>query len=68
MKIIVLQFEPIAMVGGALWAIGNTTVVPIIGLIGLGLGKIANRLVLFGLFDCVQECFFGVFQTWLSDG
>jgi hypothetical protein len=33
------QFEPIAMVGGMLWTIGNVTVVPIIGLIGLGLGN-----------------------------
>jgi hypothetical protein len=32
------QFEPIAMVGGTLWTIGNVTVVPIVGLVGLGLG------------------------------
>lgn len=43
------QFEPIAMVGGMLWAIGNCTVVPIIELIGLGLGVllwgVANMVI-----------------------
>ena len=32
------QFEPFAMLGGALWATGNMTVVPIVKTIGLGLG------------------------------
>ncbi len=32
------KFEPIAMIGGVLWCTGNLTVVPIIKLIGMGLG------------------------------
>jgi len=31
-------FEPLAMVGGMLWCLGNTMTVPIINLIGLGVG------------------------------
>ncbi len=49
------QFEPIAMVGGMLWTIGNCTVVPIIGLIGLGLG-----LLLWGLANMVVGWSIGV--------
>jgi hypothetical protein len=49
------QFEPIAMVGGMLWTIGNCTVVPIIGLIGLGLG-----LLLWGLANMVVGWTIGV--------
>lgn len=52
---------PIAMIGGMLWCIGNVTVVPIIGLIGLGLG-----LLLWGLANmlvgwCVGVDFFSFF-------
>ena len=32
------RFEPIAMIGGVLWCTGNLLTVPIIKLIGLGLG------------------------------
>jgi len=32
------QFEPVAMLGGAVWATGNLLVVPIVKSIGLGLG------------------------------
>lgn len=32
------KFHPFAMLGGALWATGNVTVVPIVKMIGLGLG------------------------------
>jgi len=31
-------FEPLAMVGGALWCLGNATVIPVVDRIGLGLG------------------------------
>ncbi len=36
-------FEPIAMVGGMLWTLGNCTVVPIVGFVGLGLGIVKKR-------------------------
>lgn len=32
------KFWPFAMLGGAIWATGNITVVPIVNLLGLGLG------------------------------
>jgi hypothetical protein len=32
------RFEPIAMIGGVLWCTGNLLTVPIIKMIGLGLG------------------------------
>lgn len=32
------QFQPLAMVGGVLWALGNLTALPIINVIGLGMG------------------------------
>ena len=34
------QFEPLAMVGGMLWATGNTLCVPVIHFIGIGLGML----------------------------
>lgn len=43
--IVPYQFEPIAMVGGMLWTIGNITVVPIVQLIGLGLGMLLWGIV-----------------------
>ncbi len=49
------QFEPIAMVGGMLWTIGNCSVVPIIGLIGLGLG-----MLLWGLANMVVGWTIGI--------
>jgi len=43
------MFEPLAMVGGALWCIGNVTVIPIVDSIGLGIGMliwgVVNMLV-----------------------
>ncbi|GMT18178.1 hypothetical protein PFISCL1PPCAC_9475, partial [Pristionchus fissidentatus] len=33
-------FHPLAMVGGALWSIGNATAVPIMGELGIGLGML----------------------------
>ena len=39
------KFEPVAMLGGALWATGNITVVPIVKTIGLGIGLLVWGLV-----------------------
>mgnify|MGYP006073627419 FL=1 len=39
------KFEPFAMLGGAIWATGNLTVVPIVKSIGLGLGLLIWGLV-----------------------
>ena len=33
-------FEPLAMLGGAIWATGNVMVVPIVKTLGLGLGMV----------------------------
>ncbi|VDK57221.1 unnamed protein product [Anisakis simplex] len=41
-------FHPLAMLGGALWAIGNVTAVPIISMIGMGMG-----LLIWGTMNCV---------------
>jgi len=42
-------FEPLAMIGGAFWCIGNVTVIPIVDSIGLGIGMliwgVVNMLV-----------------------
>jgi len=35
-----LRFEPFAMLGGAIWCIGNSMVVPIVSRIGIGLGML----------------------------
>ncbi len=35
-------FEPLAMLGGMLWCLGNVTVIPIIDSIGLGLGLVIS--------------------------
>lgn len=57
-------FEPIAMIGGVLWCCGNITVVPIVKMIGLGLGLLVwgtvNLLAgwasgTFGLFGMHKE-------------
>jgi len=59
-----INFYPFAMLGGALWVIGNVMVVPIIKSIGMALGMCiwgtANLLVgwasgTFGLFDLTKE-------------
>ncbi|KAH7731322.1 hypothetical protein AAVH_00220 [Aphelenchoides avenae] len=42
------QFQPLAMLGGFLWAIGNLTAIPIINLIGLGMG-----VLIWGSVNCV---------------
>uniref|UniRef100_A0AC34QKN2 Transmembrane protein 144 n=1 Tax=Panagrolaimus sp. JU765 TaxID=591449 RepID=A0AC34QKN2_9BILA len=42
------QFQPLAMVGGFLWAVGNLTAVPIINMIGLGMG-----ILVWGTVNCV---------------
>lgn len=34
------EFHPLAVLGGALWCIGNATVVPIVGWIGLSMGML----------------------------
>jgi glucose uptake protein GlcU len=41
-------FEPLGMLGGMLWCVGNITVIPIVDNIGLGLG-----LLIWGLFNMV---------------
>jgi len=38
-------FEPLAMIGGALWCLGNVTVIPIVDSIGLGLGMLVWGIV-----------------------
>jgi len=59
-----VKFFPLAAVGGALWATGNTLSVPVINLIGLGLGLLvwgaANMLTgwatgMFGLFGTSRD-------------
>uniref|UniRef100_A0AC35G234 Transmembrane protein 144 n=1 Tax=Panagrolaimus sp. PS1159 TaxID=55785 RepID=A0AC35G234_9BILA len=42
------QFQPLAMLGGALWALGNLTAVPIINMIGLGMG-----ILVWGTVNCI---------------
>lgn len=58
------QFEPLAMVGGMLWVLGNTMCVPVIQLIGMGLGVLvwgATNLVVgwmsgkFGFFGITRD-------------
>lgn len=43
------EFHPLAVLGGALWCLGNSTVVPIIGWIGLSMGMlvwgVANMVI-----------------------
>lgn len=41
-------FQPLAMLGGLLWAIGNLTAIPIIKTIGLGMG-----ILIWGTVNCV---------------
>ncbi|VDN54954.1 unnamed protein product [Dracunculus medinensis] len=41
-------FQPFAMLGGIFWAIGNATAIPIISMIGLGMG-----VLLWGVTNCV---------------
>jgi len=55
------QFQPLAMVGGFMWAVGNLTAVPIINMIGLGMG-----ILVWGTVNCVVgwACGrFGLFGT-----
>uniref|UniRef100_A0A1I8BSD6 Transmembrane protein 144 n=1 Tax=Meloidogyne hapla TaxID=6305 RepID=A0A1I8BSD6_MELHA len=42
-------FQPLAMLGGLLWAIGNLTAIPIIKTIGLGMG-----ILIWGTVNCVN--------------
>ncbi|ELR13173.1 transmembrane protein 144 family protein [Acanthamoeba castellanii str. Neff] len=49
-------FEPIAMIGGVLWCTGNLLTVPIIKMIGLGLG-----LLLWGLTNLIMGWATGTF-------
>ncbi|XGW16626.1 hypothetical protein V3C99_001797 [Haemonchus contortus] len=42
------KFQPFAMVGGALWALGNFTAVPIMNVLGLGMG-----MLIWGTTNCV---------------
>ena len=55
------QFQPLAMVGGLMWTVGNLTAVPIINMIGLGMG-----ILVWGTVNCVVgwACGrFGLFGT-----
>jgi hypothetical protein len=65
-------FQPIAMLGGFLWATGNITVVPIMGMIGIGLGMLTwglcNMIVgwavpNFGLFGLAAQAPQGTLAT-----
>ena len=67
------KFEPVAMLGGALWATGNITVVPIVKTIGLGIGLLVWGLVSmlvgwasghFGIFGVEPDPNCG--RTWLN--
>ena len=59
------QFQPFAMLGGALWATGNVMCVPIIKTIGIGVGMLiwgATNMCIgwatgaFGLFGLPMDC------------
>jgi len=55
------QFQPFAMIGGLLWAVGNLTALPIIKVIGLGMG-----ILVWGTTNCVVGWAtgrFGLFGT-----
>uniref|UniRef100_A0A0K0DJR1 Transmembrane protein n=1 Tax=Angiostrongylus cantonensis TaxID=6313 RepID=A0A0K0DJR1_ANGCA len=41
-------FQPLAMLGGSLWALGNATAVPIMNVLGLGMG-----MLIWGVTNCV---------------
>jgi hypothetical protein len=65
-------FQPLAMLGGFLWATGNITVVPIMGMIGIGLGMLTwglcNMIVgwavpNFGLFGLAAQAPQGTLAT-----
>ncbi|CCD65875.1 Transmembrane protein 144 homolog [Caenorhabditis elegans] len=61
------EFEPLAMLGGMFWALGNATAVPIMNTIGIGMGMLvwgttncvagwaAGRFGLFGINSTVPE-------------
>uniref|UniRef100_A0A8R1HWS7 Transmembrane protein 144 n=1 Tax=Caenorhabditis japonica TaxID=281687 RepID=A0A8R1HWS7_CAEJA len=61
------EFEPVAMLGGFFWALGNATAVPIMNTIGIGMGMLvwgttncvagwaAGRFGLFGINATVPE-------------
>ncbi|CAD5216771.1 unnamed protein product [Bursaphelenchus okinawaensis] len=58
------QFQPVAMLGGVLWASGNLTAVPIINAVGLGLG-----VLIWGVVNCAVGWAigrFGLFGTHAS--
>ncbi|KAK6037931.1 hypothetical protein COOONC_24564, partial [Cooperia oncophora] len=42
------KFQPLAMAGGVLWALGNVTAVPIMNVLGLGMG-----MLIWGATNCV---------------
>jgi glucose uptake protein GlcU len=56
------DFYPLAMLGGALWCVGNITVVPIVNSIGLSLG-----MLLWGLSNMLIGWFTGQFG-WFGVG
>jgi len=56
------RFEPIAMIGGVLWCTGNLLTVPIIKLIGLGLG-----LLIWGLTNLIMGWATGTFGLFGLD-
>uniref|UniRef100_A0A1I7U367 Transmembrane protein 144 n=1 Tax=Caenorhabditis tropicalis TaxID=1561998 RepID=A0A1I7U367_9PELO len=43
------EFEPLAMLGGVFWALGNATAVPIMNTIGIGMG-----MLVWGTTNCVS--------------
>jgi glucose uptake protein GlcU len=70
-------FQPLAMLGGFLWATGNITVVPIMGMIGIGLGMLTwglcNMIVgwavpNFGLFGLAAQAPQGTLAMVLNYG
>ncbi|PIO63932.1 hypothetical protein TELCIR_14453, partial [Teladorsagia circumcincta] len=42
------KLQPLAMLGGVLWALGNVTAVPIMNILGLGMG-----MLIWGATNCV---------------
>ncbi|CAD6185858.1 unnamed protein product [Caenorhabditis auriculariae] len=42
------KFEPLAMIGGMLWTLGNSTAVPIMNTIGIGMG-----MLIWGTTNCI---------------
>lgn len=55
------KIYPIAMLGGALWCVGNMTVVPIVNMIGLGMG-----LLVWGVSNLLTGWFCGHFGLFVA--